>query len=79
MGVKSSYPGVAMSLLVSLIPPSQVRATGIPVFIYKILASLIYPTVSMLFITRCLKVFLQKALKRRKLFPFSNLVTQIQL
>ena len=47
---------------------------NIPVFIYKILAPLIAPTVSML--THLLKVFFQNAFKRQKLFLFSNLVTQ---
>ena len=68
--------------IVNLIRRQKCKSTdlmNIPVFMYKILAPLIAPTVSMLFITHCLKVFFQNALKRLKLFLFSNLVTQIRL
>ena len=68
--------------IVNLIRRQKSKSTdllNIPVFIYKILAPLIAPTVSIIFNNSLLKVFFQNALKRLKLLLFSNLVTQIRL
>ena len=62
---------------VNLIRRQKSKSTylmNIPVFIYKILAPLIAPTVSMFFNNS-----FQNALKRLKLLLFSNLVTQNRL
>ena len=52
---------------------------NIPVFLYKILASLIAPTVSMLFNNSLSEGIFPECFKTVKLFLFSNLVTQIRL
>ena len=67
--------------IVNLIRRQKNKSTdlmNIPVFVYKILAPLISPTVS-LFKTHCQKVFFLNALKLLKLYQFLNLVTQILL
>ena len=66
--------------IVNLIRSQKNKSTdlmNIHLFIYKILASLLQFQCSL--ITHSLKVFFQNALKRLKLFIFSNLVTQIPL
>ena len=68
--------------IVNLIRRQKIKSTdlmNIPILIYKILAPLISPTVSMLLLTYCQKAFFLNALKQLKLFKFLNLVTQIIL
>ena len=52
---------------------------NIPVFIYKILADLIAPTVSLLFNNSLSERIFPECFKTAKLFQFSNLVTQNRL
>ena len=68
--------------IVNLIRRQKSKSTelmNIPVFIYKILAPLIAPTVSMLFNNSLSEGIFSECFKRLKLFLFSNLVTQIRL
>ena len=68
--------------IVNLIHRQKNKSTdlmNIPVFIYKILAPIISPTVSMLFNNSLSESIFLNALKQLKLFSSLNLVTQILL
>ena len=68
--------------IVNLIHRQKNKSTAlmnIPVFIYKILAPIISPTVSMLFNTSLSEGIFPEWLKQLKVFKFLNLVTQILL
>ena len=66
--------------IINLIRRQKNKSTdlmNIPVFIYKILAPIISPTISMLFNNSLSEGTFPECLKQLKLFQLLNLVTQI--